>query len=267
MKIISMLIVTLLLAISVASNVSAKQNPEPELNLNLIPEPCLEEGECEIIHDATINWQDLKDGILTNKMFINPTFSGKLTAVELRNVVFLNGRLGTIDLSDGAVLNGVVFRGNQITSLNFGGAKLYRVVLEGNLKQQPTYRTKEEQFPEPFLMNLQDAMVQDCIFMNNVVLINTNTNTVISKTSFTRNSMIGSDMQGAKIDNADISGNDARDSDLRFSSAADVKIVKNQVYGVKFPKNGKTRVAIRGNWTKNTVSEWERQRLISLADR
>jgi uncharacterized protein YjbI with pentapeptide repeats len=252
MKNINKVITTLLLIATMTAVVSAKTKPE----LQPIPEPCMMEGECEVVYDANFDWQELKGGVVENKMFINPVFTGKLTAVALKNVVFLNGRLGEVDLSAGAVLSGVVFRGNQIASLNFGGAKLSRVVLEGNLKQQPTiYGSKEEQLADPIPLNLRDAIVRDSIFVNNVILINGNKNTVIYRTSFTRNNMIGSRMRNVKIEKSDFRGNDARNSDLRFGSAADVKIVNNQVHGIKYPRSRRVRVAIYGNWANNPVKE------------
>lgn len=266
MKTINLFIATLLLTITMPSVSLAQQKTEPELIP--LPEPCLVEGECEVVHDAHFDWGELKDGRLENKMFINPTFTGKLAAVELTNVVFLNGRLGTVDLSAGAVLNGVVFRGNQIASLNFNGAKLSRVVVEGNLKQQPVlFGSKEEKLADAIPLNLRDAIVRDSIFVNNVILVKANKNTVIHRTSFIRNNMLGSLMQGAKIDKSDFSGNDVRDSDLRFGSATGVKIVNNQVHGVKYPKGRKGRVAIYGNWANNPVKEWEYPRAKKLATR
>lgn len=259
MKIINTFITTLLLTATMTGVATAKIKSVPESESKTIPEPCVVEGECEVIQNATFDWQELKDRVVENKIFINPTFSGKLTALELKNVVFLNGKLGVVDLSAGAVLNGVVFRGNQIASLNLGGAKLSRVVLEGNLKQQPTiYGSKEEQLADPIPLNLRDAIVRDSLFVNNVLLIKGNKNTVIHKTSFIRNNMIGSKMQNVQIDKSDFTGNDARDSDLRFGSAADVKIVNNQVHGVKYPKSRRVRVSIQGNWANNPVKEWVR---------
>jgi uncharacterized protein YjbI with pentapeptide repeats len=203
---------------------------------------------------------DLENGVLENKIFINPSFSGKLTLTGLTNVVFLNGKLGVIDLSEGATLNGVVFRGNQIAWLNFGGANLNRVILDGNLKHQPKYYgAKEEQLAAPIDINLRDSTLRNSVFVNNVMLVHANKNTLIYKTSFTRNNMIGSLMQGAKVEKSDFTDNDARDSDLRFSKATDVKIVKNQISGAKYPKGGKkARVSIQGNWANNPVKAWER---------
>lgn len=249
-KCINFLLLTLLMTTVVAAKPTPESLPEP------IPEPCMVEGDCEVIYDANFNDQALKNGVLENKMFINPSFTGTLSAVQLKNVVFLNGKLGTMNLSDGAVLNAVVFRGNQIASLNFGGAKLNNVVLEGNLKKQPKiYGSKEEQLAEPIPLNLRGAIVRDSLFVNNVVLMEGNKNTVIRRTSFIRNNIIGSKMQGVQIEKSDFTGNDARDSDLRFGSAAGVKIVNNQVHGVKYPKGRGVRVAINGNWSNNPIKE------------
>ena len=260
MKTITKLITALFVTLALTSLVSARLKPETGAMPVPSAEPCSTEGECEVVYDAHLDAVSLQDGVLANKMFVNPTFSGKLTAVALKNVVFLNGKLGAIDLSGGAVLDRVVFRGNQISSLNFGGAKLSGVVLEGNLKHPPQYGVTEEQLAEPTPLNLNDAIVQNSIFVNNVVLIRANKNTVIHKTIFTRNNMIGSSMQGAKIADSDFSGNDARDSDLRFGSATGVKIVKNQAHGAKYPKARKGQIAIHGNWVNNPVNEWERLR-------
>jgi hypothetical protein len=238
----------------------ASAKPKPQTVS--IPEPCVAEGECEVIYDANLDWRELEDRVVENKMYVNPVFTGKLTAVALKNVVFLNGKLGVVDLSAGAVLNGVVFRGNQIDSLNFGGATLSKVVLEGNLKQQPTvFGDKEDQLADPIPLNLRNAIVRDSLLVNNVIVVNGNKNTVIHRTSFVRNNMIGSHMKDVKISTSDFSGNDARDSDLRFSSAADIKIFKNQVHGTKYPTARKARVAIYGNWANDPVKEWVRLKI------
>lgn len=109
MKTTKKIIISLLMTVGITSLVSAKLKSE-SVPLVSLTEPCSTEGECEVIYDAHLDGIGLQDGALTNKMFINPTFSGKLTATELKNVVFLNGKLGSIDLSGGAVLDKVVFR-------------------------------------------------------------------------------------------------------------------------------------------------------------
>lgn len=262
MKTIYKAITLLVMATGMASVATAKSTSKPEILTVL--EPCRIEGECEFVYDADLDWREQAGRVIENKVFVNPVFHGKLTAVQLKNVVFVNGKLGKVDLSEGSVLTSVVFRGNQIDSLNLGGATLNEVVVEGNLKQQPIYGSNGMRPAEAIPLNLRDAVVNNSIFVNNVMFVNGNKNTVIRRTSFTRNNMVGSKMRGVQVVKSDFSGNDARDSDLRFASATDLKIVSNQVHGAKYPKSRKTGVAIFGNWVNIPVKEWLQFRIKGL---